>query len=297
MYADNAGMTTTNTTTQAAHTVRHSHGKGRTAGSMPVWKPRAEASSFAAEMSREGNNRNQVKMSGKQYADVTFNDFVDIVNPLQHIPIVSTIYRDITGDEIKPPARVMGGALYGGPIGAASAMANVIVEDQTGLDIGENLYAMVSGEDRGLAIARKHGAPVPAARPQIDVAWLDAPLNETELAAIDAGNSEVLLAKAQPFIGGAQDGINSGTRLAALSRSGGLAEQAPAETARAFAEFRAPVQDLPKNAFGGDRTAGDMPVFSAKTIGMPSRGELADRVQLNSLPAREPVTRVAFDRL
>ena len=32
--------------------------------------------------------------------DFTFDDFLDIINPLQHLPIVSMIYRAITGDNI-----------------------------------------------------------------------------------------------------------------------------------------------------------------------------------------------------
>ena len=30
----------------------------------------------------------------------TLGDFLDIINPLQHIPVVSTVYRAITGDKI-----------------------------------------------------------------------------------------------------------------------------------------------------------------------------------------------------
>ncbi|MBT5013959.1 MAG: hypothetical protein HON02_05865, partial [Rhodospirillaceae bacterium] len=29
----------------------------------------------------------------------TFLDFLDIINPLQHIPVVGSLYRDMTGDE------------------------------------------------------------------------------------------------------------------------------------------------------------------------------------------------------
>ena len=38
-----------------------------------------------------------------------FFDLLDIINPLQHIPILSGLYRKITGDEISPGARMMGG--------------------------------------------------------------------------------------------------------------------------------------------------------------------------------------------
>ncbi len=38
----------------------------------------------------------------------TFDDFIDVINPLQHLPIVSTLYRALTGDEISPQARAVG---------------------------------------------------------------------------------------------------------------------------------------------------------------------------------------------
>ncbi|MBL1141549.1 MAG: hypothetical protein HND53_05890 [Proteobacteria bacterium] len=52
----------------------------------------------------------------------TFGDIIDIVNPLQHIPIVSHIYRKITGDTIAPAMEIAGGALFGGPIGAIASL-------------------------------------------------------------------------------------------------------------------------------------------------------------------------------
>ncbi len=77
---------------------------------------------------------------------LTFGDILDVINPLQHIPVVSTIYRAVTGDEISPGARVAGGALFGGPIGFAVAAANAVVEAATGDDIGETIVAMVTGD-------------------------------------------------------------------------------------------------------------------------------------------------------
>lgn len=38
-----------------------------------------------------------------------FGDLIDIVNPLQHVPIVSWAYRALTGDTIAPAAKVLGG--------------------------------------------------------------------------------------------------------------------------------------------------------------------------------------------
>ncbi len=75
-----------------------------------------------------------------------FWDFIDMVNPLQHIPIVNYIYREITGDEIKPIGKIVGGSLYGGPIGAASGLVNAVIEDSTGKDIVGNAMRVVRND-------------------------------------------------------------------------------------------------------------------------------------------------------
>jgi hypothetical protein len=76
----------------------------------------------------------------------TFFDILDIINPLQHIPIVSTLYRAITGDAIDPVPRVAGGALFGGLIGAVSSLVNVVIDELTGNDLGEHVLALFEGE-------------------------------------------------------------------------------------------------------------------------------------------------------
>lgn len=76
----------------------------------------------------------------------TFADFIDMINPLQHIPVVSTIYRELTGDHLSKGARMVGGTLLGGAIGFAAAAANSIVESATGSDIGGNVMAALKGD-------------------------------------------------------------------------------------------------------------------------------------------------------
>ena len=73
----------------------------------------------------------------------TFSDFLDIVNPLQHLPIVGTIYRAVTGDEPSLGARLVGGALYGGPIGVMSEAALAAADQAVGGDPGRKLLAFV----------------------------------------------------------------------------------------------------------------------------------------------------------
>jgi len=58
----------------------------------------------------------------------TFDEMLRALNPLQHIPVVGSIYRAVTGDEIQPAFRVLGGALFGGVPGMMTAAASAAVE-------------------------------------------------------------------------------------------------------------------------------------------------------------------------
>ncbi|MBE7636100.1 hypothetical protein GUA87_04535 [Sneathiella sp. P13V-1] len=75
-----------------------------------------------------------------------FDDFLDIINPLQHIPVISTLYREFTGDELSPGARVIGGGIFGGGIGLATSVVNSAIEMGTGKDIGDHVLAMFKDE-------------------------------------------------------------------------------------------------------------------------------------------------------
>jgi hypothetical protein len=104
----------------------------------PTWR------SVAAETGSEPASHNGDNQ------EFGFWDFIDVINPLQHIPIVSTLYRELTGDEISAPARIMGGALFGGPLGFAASLGNAILEEAAGQDAGEIALAMVL-DDEALA--------------------------------------------------------------------------------------------------------------------------------------------------
>ncbi len=68
-----------------------------------------------------------------------FSDIIDMINPLHHLPFVGMAYRGMTGDELKPMSHVVGGALYGGPVGAITGSMNAITQFQTGQDIGDHM--------------------------------------------------------------------------------------------------------------------------------------------------------------
>ena len=96
----------------------------------------------------------------------SFSDLIDIVNPLQHIPVVSTFYRETTGDEISAAPRMMGSTLFFGPLGFASAFANVVVEENTGMDIGEHMTSWVTPDDESSALTFNETTPPNTSQPQ-----------------------------------------------------------------------------------------------------------------------------------
>ena len=81
---------------------------------------------------------------------LSFNDLIDTLNPLQHIPVISEIYRGLTGDNISPQARIAGGTLYGGPVGLAATLASMAIAGGNGeAGAGDRLYAALFAPENG----------------------------------------------------------------------------------------------------------------------------------------------------
>lgn len=142
--------------THSRKVLRMTHNE-RTAGSIPVWEaPATGKQKIEESLSRaatEGgrtsfentlayqDTRNQTHTA--QTKEFGFGDIIDMINPLQHIPVVAQIYRHFTGDEIRPISNIIGGAVYGGPIGAAGGLINAIAQEETGKDLASNAMAFV----------------------------------------------------------------------------------------------------------------------------------------------------------
>jgi hypothetical protein len=73
----------------------------------------------------------------------SFSDFLDIINPLQHLPVISSIYRAITGDEIGAGARAVGGMIYGGPVGMIAAGVTAMFEEASGGNVVTHIASLV----------------------------------------------------------------------------------------------------------------------------------------------------------
>lgn len=79
--------------------------------------------------------------------DFSFFDMLDVINPLQHIPILSSAYRAVTGDETSPTAQLAGGVLFGGPIGGLISLASAV-------------FGELFGENKAVANAAENPAKV-----------------------------------------------------------------------------------------------------------------------------------------
>ncbi|HZB92702.1 MAG TPA: hypothetical protein VE397_14740, partial [Stellaceae bacterium] len=90
----------------------------------------------------------------------SFHDVLDTLNPLQHLPVVSSLYRWITGDEPGNVASIVGDGIYGGPIGFGVGLLSAAFKAETGKDPGEMMMAALTGDSDGQALA---GTAAPSA--------------------------------------------------------------------------------------------------------------------------------------
>ncbi|MBF0142579.1 MAG: hypothetical protein HQL59_03870 [Magnetococcales bacterium] len=84
---------------------------------------------------------------GSGQGKAVFDDVFDAVNPVQHLPIISSAYRADTGDGIGQVPRLVGGMFYGGilggPAGVVGAVADLLVEKATGRDMETQMLGTV----------------------------------------------------------------------------------------------------------------------------------------------------------
>ena len=80
-------------------------------------------------------------------------DLIDMVNPLQHIPVINYAYRSLTGDNIKSISAIIGGAVFAGPIGAASGLVTAVLKQETSGSLPETVLSITSKENTEQKIA------------------------------------------------------------------------------------------------------------------------------------------------
>lgn len=110
------------------------------------------------------NKTDTDKTAGEDF----FHHILDVINPLQHLPVVGTIYRAITGEHIGSIEKIAGDTLYGGLWGAVSSIADVAFEGITGKSFEDTAMAWIKGDDK-------------AQDPSIKVASVKVGVRETDL--------------------------------------------------------------------------------------------------------------------
>jgi len=158
----------------------------------------ATSSTIAAPAQPQADQKPQSKSSDW---DFSFHNLLDIINPLEHLPIIGTIYRAITHTHIGIPERIAGDALYGGLWGAVSGVADAAFEAITGKDFGSTVLALFTGHHHNTAVAANTA-------------------NNANAANIDIGAVTVTAAKQLPISQSPADSPDIVALEASMSRNG-----------------------------------------------------------------------------
>lgn len=88
-----------------------------------------------------------------------FQHILDVINPLQHLPIIGTIYRAATGERLDPVEKIAGDAIYGGLWGAVTAVADVAFEAITGKSVEDTVMAWFKSDSTPRQVASAKLSP------------------------------------------------------------------------------------------------------------------------------------------
>ena len=164
--------------------------------------PLAAASSdeLRRATARSSAEHSDSKSTGESTSEqsFSFSDFLSVINPLQHIPIVGSIYRAVTGDTIKPAARVLGGMIFGGPVGLIASAFNAVIEQTKGKDLGDQAIALFTPDKGSPAEPATQFASAARVEPPAELAAAATPPVSSEDAAPAAPPSRVQLSRNAP---------------------------------------------------------------------------------------------------
>ncbi len=118
--------------------------------------PKPEREQTAAEKTSTSVFSDRPLNSNPDAADVTpveggdfeLADMLDVLNPLQHFPIIGSVYRNFSGDTLSGSSRAMGGMVYGGPAGLLMGIGSAIfAQEHKGQDAGELILSRFQDQE------------------------------------------------------------------------------------------------------------------------------------------------------
>lgn len=240
----------------------------------PVTPPEESRRASAPKKERDWSQPNT-----ESEQSFSFRDFLSVINPLQHIPVVGSLYRALTGDTINPASRVIGGLLFGGPIGLVASAFNAVVEQTTGKDLGEQALALFNPNK---------GTPAPTEPP--------AQFAEAVAAQTEPTMEEPVVAPPSRIVPGAASAPNAATSLGSdRTLAGSLYGPHPnapttlAAQGRSLADYRSftgrplPTIDTTRSA-----SSNSAPIRLQPTAPMPERTRATAAPPAKEAKASEP---------
>lgn len=101
-----------------------------------------------ASQARENNDLGfkSTQVQTVRFDDASFGDFLNMFNPLNMIPGVSTLNAAATGQKTPALSSLIGGAIFGGPIGVVMAGMGMMFEGATGKGMLGSVADAVTGK-------------------------------------------------------------------------------------------------------------------------------------------------------
>jgi len=134
--------------------------------SAPVWMKSASTDSTPAA------DQSSAEPVAAKPKESFLHHLWDVVNPLQHLPIIGTLYRAVTGEKLDAVEKIAGDTLYGGLWGAVSSIADVAFEGLTGKSFEDTALALFKSDDKVRVASTKIAAPTITANPSLPSADL-----------------------------------------------------------------------------------------------------------------------------
>jgi hypothetical protein len=182
-------------------------------------------------------------------AEMSFGDFLDMINPLEHIPVVSAAYRAATGEEINPVSRITGDTIYAAALGPVSmglsglgALGDTMLQQATGKSADGTVVSMLFGDDKG-APATESGGAIQLADAGVAANMTATAQNPTAPVPAAAPAQPVMMAQAsspKTFLG--QAALPQAALQAAAATSASNPASAAASTITSPPQAAAPVQ-------------------------------------------------------
>src|SRR4051812_46190417 len=196
---------------------------------MTVWSAQYHAMVHSPDLPAEKVTVSAAKPDApdsSQEGESFFDHILDVVNPLQHLPLVGTLYRALTGDKMGPVEKIMGDTLYGGLWGAVSSIASVAFEGITGKSPEDTVLGWLHHDDGVKLASNKVTAPQISAQASLPSADLPTLPSNPAIASAQSDNLQIAALTNALSAKGVDNDIAQ-RALYAYRRSMGVAAPAP----------------------------------------------------------------------